>query len=144
VHVPAGVVDGARLRLADKGHEGRGNARAGHLYVDVQVQPHPVMRREGDDLFIVVPVAVHEAMLGARIEVPTLDGGVKLKVPPGTQAGQRLRVSGRGAPTATGGRGDLVVEVKLVLPDSVDERSKDLMREFGRLNSEDVRRDLQV
>jgi molecular chaperone DnaJ len=92
----------------------------------------------------VVPVAVHEAMLGARIEVPTLDGPVKLKVPAGTQAGQRLRVSGRGAPTAAGGRGDLVVEVKLVLPASVDERSKDLMREFGRLNSEDVRRDLQV
>ncbi|MEP6918246.1 MAG: DnaJ C-terminal domain-containing protein, partial [Acidobacteriota bacterium] len=115
-----------------------------HLYVDVHVQPHRVMRREGDDLFIVVPVAVHEAMLGARIDVPTLDGGVKLKVPPGTQAGQRLRVSGRGAPTAAGDRGDLVVEVKLVLPAVVDERSKDLIREFGRLNSEDVRRDLQV
>jgi molecular chaperone DnaJ len=144
VVVPPGVVDGARLRIPDKGHGGRGSARAGHLYVDVHVQPHPVIRREGDDLFIVVPVAVHEAVLGARIDVPTLDGGVKLKVPPGTQAGQRLRVSGRGAPTAAGGRGDLVVEVKLVLPAMVDERSKDLLREFGRLNSEDVRKDLQV
>jgi DnaJ-class molecular chaperone len=93
---------------------------------------------------MVVPVAVHEAVLGARIEVPTLDGPVKLKVPPGTQAGQRFRMSGRGAPTPAGTRGDLVVEVKLVLPAVADERSKELIREFGRLNAEDVRRDLSV
>ena len=144
VQVPGGVADGARLRVAGKGHAGRGSGRAGHLYVDVHVQPHPVMRREGDDLYMAVPVAVHEAMLGARIDVPTLDGTVKLKIPPGTQAGQHLRVRGRGAPASSGGRGDLVVEVKLVLPTNTDERSKDLIREFGRLNSEDVRRDLQV
>jgi DnaJ-class molecular chaperone len=112
--------------------------------VDVHVQPHPLLRREGDDLFIVVPVAVHEAMLGARISVPTLEGNVSMKVPAGTQAGQRFRISGRGAPDPSGGRGDLVVEVKLVLPAFVDERSKELMREFGRLNSDDVRRDLHV
>jgi molecular chaperone DnaJ len=108
------------------------------------VQPHPLLRREGDDLFIVVPVAVHEAMLGARISIPTLEGNVSLRVPPGTQAGQRFRVSGRGAPAASGERGDLIVEVKIVLPAFVDERTKELMREFGRLNSEDVRRDLHV
>jgi molecular chaperone DnaJ len=144
VSVPAGVLNGARLRVPEKGHTGHRTGRTGDLYVDVHVQPHPVLRREGDDLFIVVPVAVHEAMLGARIDVPTLDGGVKLRIPPGTQAGRRFRVSGRGAPAVAGGRGDLVVEVKLVLPASVDERSKDLMREFARLNSEDVRRDLHV
>jgi molecular chaperone DnaJ len=144
VHVPPGVVDGARLRVPERGHAGHGEGRTGDLYVDIHVQPHPVLRRDGDDLFIVVPVAVHEAMLGARIDVPTLDGGVKLRVPPGTQAGQRFRVSGRGAPSIGGGRGDLLVEVKLVLPAVVDERSKDLMREFGRLNQEDVRRDLHV
>jgi molecular chaperone DnaJ len=144
VRIPPGVLDGARLRVPEKGHGGHRAGRTGDLYVDVHVQSHAVLRRDGDDLFIVVPVAVHEAMLGARIDVPTLDGGVKLRVPPGTQAGQRFRVSGRGAPGATGGRGDLVVEVKLVLPSFVDERSKDLMREFGRLNREDVRRDLHV
>ena len=144
VHVPPGVLDGARIRVPEKGHAGHRAGRTGDLYVDIHVQPHPVLRRDGDDLFIVVPVAVHEAMLGARIDVPTLDGGIKLRVPPGTQAGQRFRVSGRGAPAASGGRGDLVVEVKLVLPAFVDERSKDLMREFGRLNREDVRRDLHV
>ncbi len=144
VHVPAGVHDGARLRVAERGHTGTPGGRTGDLYVDVHVQPHPLFRREGDDLFIVVPVAVHEAVLGARIDVPTLDGGVKLKIPAGTQGGQRFRMSGRGAPTPAGTRGDLFVEVKLVLPAVADERSKELMREFGRLNGEDVRRDLHV
>jgi molecular chaperone DnaJ len=144
VAVPAGVTDGARLRVTERGHAGRRNGRAGHLYVDVRVQPHPLLRREGDDLFIVVPVAVHEAMLGARISVPTLEGRVSLRVPPGTQAGQRFRISDRGAPRMSGERGDLVIEVKIVLPAFVDERSKELMREFARLNGEDVRRDLHV
>jgi molecular chaperone DnaJ len=144
VHVPAGVRDGARLRVPERGHTGLRGGRSGDLYVDVHVQPHPLFRREGDDLFIVVPVAVHEAVLGARIDVPTLDGSVKLKIPAGTQAGHRFRMSGRGAPTQAGTRGDLLVEVKLVLPTVADERSKELMREFGRLNSENVRRDLQL
>jgi molecular chaperone DnaJ len=144
VHVPAGVQDGARLRIPERGHTGLRGGRTGDLYVDVHVQPHPLLRRQGDDLFIVIPVAVHEAVLGARIDVPTIDGTVKLKIPPGTQAGQRFRMSGRGAPNLVGTRGDLIVEVKLVLPSVADERSKELMREFGRLNSEDVRRDLHL
>lgn len=144
VTVPAGVLNGARLRVPDRGHAGRRDGRTGDLYIDVHVQAHPVFRREGDDLFIVMPVAVHEAVLGARIDVPSLDGELRLRVPPGTQAGQRFRLSGRGVPTPAGTRGDLVVEVKLVLPQMIDERSKDLMREFGKLNSEDVRRDLHA
>lgn len=144
VGVPAGVPDGAQLRIPEAGHAGRRGGRSGDLYVDVHVQPHPVLRRDGDDLFMVLPVAVHEAAVGARIEVPTLDGGARLRIPPGTQGGQRFRMSGRGVPTPSGSRGDLVVEVRLVLPAMLDERSKELMREFGRLNGEDVRRDLQV
>ncbi len=144
VRLPAGVADGARLRVPERGHAGERGGRTGDLYVDVQVQPHPLYRREGHDLLIIVPVAVHEAMLGARINVPTLDGRVSLRLPPGTQAGQRFRITGRGAPSPAGGRGDLVVEARLVLPATVDERSKELMREFGRLNNDDVRRDLQV
>jgi molecular chaperone DnaJ len=93
---------------------------------------------------LTVPVAVHEAVVGARIEVPTLDGPVRVTIAPGTQSGQQLRVNGRGAPTASGARGDLIIDVKLVLPAATDERSKQLMREFGRLNGEDVRRDLQL
>ena len=144
VTVPAGVADGGRLRLPEAGHAGRYGGAPGDLYVDIHVQPHPVLSRDGDDLFLVVPVAVHEAVVGARIDVPTFDGPVKVTVRPGTQSGQRLRVMGRGAPNLAGGRGDLIVEVRLVLPRAVDERSKDLMREFGRLNNENVRRDLQI
>jgi molecular chaperone DnaJ len=144
VRVPPGVLDGARLRVAERGHAGQRGGRTGDLYVNVQVQPHPVLRREGDDLFMAVPVAVHEAVLGARIDVPTLDGPARVTVPPGTQGGRRLRLAGRGAPTSAGGRGDLVLEVRLVLPETADERSRELMREFGRLNGGDVRRDLQV
>jgi DnaJ-class molecular chaperone len=110
--------------------------------VTVHVQPHKAFRREGDDVVIVVPVAVHEAVLGARIDVPSLEGPVKVRIPPGTQAEHRFRLSERGIPTGTGGRGDLIVEVRLVLPPVIDERSKELMREFGRLNAEDVRKDL--
>jgi molecular chaperone DnaJ len=144
VQIPAGTADGTCLRIPEKGHGGRRGGRNGDLYVDVHVQPHPVLRREGDDLIMVAPVAVHEAALGARIDLPTLEGDVKLRVPPGTQAGQRFRLSGRGVPTRGGQRGDLVVEVRLVLPPIVDERSKELLREFGRLNGLDVRHDLKA
>ena len=142
VRIPAGVRDGARLRIAERGHSGRLGGRNGDLYVDVSVRPHPVLRRDGDDLHMVVPVSVHEAALGARIEVPSVDGPVKLRIPPGTQAGQRFRVTERGAPGVSGRRGDLFLEVRLTLPPLVDERSKELMRELARLNPVDVRRDL--
>jgi molecular chaperone DnaJ len=138
--IPPGVRDGARLRIPERGHAGRHGARNGDLYVDVTVRPHPSLRREGNDLHMVVPVAIHEAALGARVEVPSVDGPVKLKIPAGTQAGQRFKVSGRGAVSGSGGRGDLFIEVRLALPPIADERSKELMREFARLNAEDVRR----
>jgi molecular chaperone DnaJ len=141
VVVPPGTADGTRLRLAGQGHVGRQGGRAGDLYVTVQVAPHPVFRREGADLVLEVPVALHEAVLGARIVVPSLEGDVRLRVPPGTQPGQRLRVRGRGVPTLSGEPGDLVAEIRLVLPEVLDERSKELMREFGRLHADDVRRD---
>ena len=139
VEVPPGITDGGRLRVMEKGHAGRNGGRPGDLYVTVHVQPHPWFRREGDDLVCVLPVAVHEAALGARIEVPSLEGPAKLRIPPGTQSGQRLRVSGGGLVAAAGGRGDLLFEVALVLPPRLDERSVELMREFARRNTDDVR-----
>jgi molecular chaperone DnaJ len=143
IRIPAGVADGARIRVPAKGHVGRNGGDNGDLYVTVHVQPHPLFRREGDDLHLLVPVAVHEAALGAKIEVPSLDGPARLRVPPGTQSGQRFRVRERGLPSALDGRrGDLVVEVRLALPKLLDERSKELLREFGRINNEDVRREL--
>lgn len=133
VHVPAGIGEGARLRIADRGHAGRRGGRNGDLYVTVHVQPHAAFRREGDDLHLTVSVGVHEAVLGARVDVPSLEGPVKVRIPPGTQAGQRFRLRDRGAPTPAGGRGDLLVEVRIVLPPVIDERGKELMREFGKL-----------
>jgi molecular chaperone DnaJ len=143
VDLPAGLHDGSRVRIAGKGHDGINGGEAGDVYVAVQVEPHPQFTREGDDLHLVLPVAVHEAALGAKIEVPSLEGPVRLRVPPGTQSGQRFRLRERGAPSPRDGRrGDLVVEIRLVLPRILDERSKELLREFGRINSADVRQEL--
>ena len=141
ISLPPGLPDDARIRVPGKGHVGRSGGENGDLYITVQVQPHAVFRREGDDLHVTVSVAVHEAALGAKIDVPSIDGLARLRVPPGTQSGQRFRLRERGVPSArTGQRGDLVVEVRLVLPAVLDERSKELLREFGRINGEDVRR----
>ena len=142
VRVPAGTADGSRLRVAGLGHAGRHGGSDGDLYVTVHVRPHPLFTRQGDDVHVVVPVAVHEAVLGARIEIPSPEGAVKVRIPPGTQGGQRFRLRGRGFPNPAAQRGDLIVEARVVLPVVVDERSKELIREFGRLNSGDVRKDL--
>jgi len=143
VRIPAGVPDGAQLRVPERGHAGSHGARPGDLYVHVKVQPHPVLHRDRHDLHMVVPIAVHEAALGARIEVPSFDGPVRLRIPPGTQGGQRFRVSGRGVPLRDGERGDLWIEARLTLPSIMDERSKELMKEFARLNPADVRTGLE-
>ena len=110
---PAGVVDGTRIRVPEMGHVGPHGGASGDLYITVQVSPHPRFHREGDDLHLLLPVAIHEAALGARVDVPAIDGHVRLRVPPGTQSGQRFRLRGRGAPSARDGhQGDLVVEVR--------------------------------
>jgi len=143
ISLPAGLPDEARIRVQGKGHVGRNGGENGDLFITVQMQPHAVFRREGDDLHVTIPVAVHEAGLGAKVEVPSIDGPARLRGPPGTQSGQRFRLRERGVPSPRNGRrGDLVVEVRLVLPSVLDERSKELLREFGRINSEDVRESL--
>jgi molecular chaperone DnaJ len=136
VLVPAGVGDGSRLHIPNGGHAGRHGGPNGDLDVTVHVQPHELYRREGDDLHLVVSIGVHEAVLGGRIDVPSLEGPVPLRIPPGTQAGRRFTLSERGAPRAAGGRGDLVVEVRVVLPTVADERSRELIRELGKLYGE--------
>jgi molecular chaperone DnaJ len=144
IQVPPGLGDGARIRVPGKGHGGRNGGDPGDLYVTIRLEPHPVFRREGDDLHVVVPIAIHEAALGAKVDVPALEGVARLRVPPGTQSGQRFRLRERGVPSARDGRrGDLIVEARLVLPKLLDERSKELLREFGKINgAEDVRREL--
>ncbi len=140
IRIPAGIADGERVRVPGKGHVGMSGGVHGDLYVTIVVTPDEHVRRDGDDLHVVLPVALHEAALGARVEMTAPDGPAKVTVPPGTQSGQKLRLRERGATsTRTGRRGDLIVEVRLVLPRVLDERSQELLREFGRLNGDTIR-----
>ena len=141
VQVPPGVDDGTRLRLRAKGNAGLRGGASGDLYLVSRVQAHPHFRREGTDLLLELPIAIHEAALGAAIEVPALDGTAMLEVPAGTTSGQQFRIRNHGVsdPQGHGHRGDLVVTVSVVLPAVSDERSRTLLREFGELHKNDVR-----
>lgn len=140
VPVPAGVATGSQVRVPERGHAGVRGGAAGDLDVTIHVLEHPLFQREGDDVHLALPLAIHEAALGARIEVPTPGGTVRVRVPPGTQSGQRFRLRQRGMPGPRQGvPGDLIVEARLMLPRVIDERSKALMEEFGRINRESVR-----
>jgi molecular chaperone DnaJ len=144
VRIKAGTRDGQRIRLAGKGNAGAHGAAAGDLYVIIRIEPHPVFRRDGDDIYLTVPVNAMEAALGAKIEVPTIDGRALLKIPPGTQSGQKLRLREKGVPSATkeGVRGDEIVEITVTVPMPRDERTKELLRELAKLNPEDPREEL--
>ena len=144
VRIKAGTRDGQRIRLPGRGNSGTMGAPAGDLYIIVRVGEHPVFKREGDDIYLTVPATVSEAALGAKIEVPTIDGRALLKIPPGTQSGQKLRLREKGVPSAVkeGARGDEIVEIKLVPPKVSDERSKEILRELAKLNPEDPREEL--
>jgi len=144
VRIKAGTRDGQRIRLAGKGNAGSHGGPAGDLYVIIKTGDHPVFHRDGDDIRLTVPVTATEAALGAKIEVPTIDGRTLLKIPPGTQSGQRLRLREKGVPSATkeGVRGDEIVEVKITVPMPRDEKTKELLRELARLNPEDPRVEL--
>jgi molecular chaperone DnaJ len=138
--IKPGTRDGQRIRLAGKGNAGVRGGADGDLYLIVRIEPHSVFMRKGDDIYVNVPVTIAEAALGAKIEVPTIDGRAQLKIPPGTQTGQKLRMREKGVAAATGGtRGDEIVEVQIVVPRLQDERSKEILREFARLNPEDPR-----
>jgi molecular chaperone DnaJ len=137
---PPGLEPGARLAIPGRGHAGARGGPAGDLYVTVEVGEHPHFRRSGRDLHVSLPIAVHEAALGAKVDVPTLDGRVRLRIPSGTSSGERLRLVGHGVPAVNGAdAGDLIAEVQIVLPPLQDERSRELLREFARLNETDVR-----
>jgi molecular chaperone DnaJ len=140
VRIPPGVHTGTRLRVAGKGESGLEGAPPGDLYLVIQVSEHPFFKREGDNIHSVVPITVSEAALGARIEVPTLDGRAILKIPAGTESGQKFRLGGKGARSSKGTtRGDHVVEVQVVTPSASDERTKELLQELERLHPEDPR-----
>ncbi len=144
VRIKAGTRDGQRIRLPGKGNAGAHGGTPGDLYVIIRTDPHPIFRRDGDDIYLTVPVSVAEAALGAKIEVPTIDGRALLKIPPGTQSGQKLRLREKGVPSATREdfRGDEIVEITVTVPMPRDERTKELFRELAKLNPEDPRAEL--
>jgi molecular chaperone DnaJ len=144
IRIKPGTRDGQRIRIAGKGNAGTRGGSTGDLYVIIRTGEHPLFRRDGDDIYLTVPVTVPEAALGAKIEVPTIDGRAQLKILPGTQSGQKLRLREKGVPSATkeGGRGDEIVEVKVVVPVPRDEKTKELLREVAKLNPEDPRAEL--
>src|SRR6266481_847161 len=144
VRIKAGTRDGQRIRLPGKGNAGPHGGTAGDLYAIIRTEPHPIFRRDGDDIYLTVPVNATEAALGAKIEVPTIDGRALLKIPPGTQSGQKLRLREKGVPSATkeGMRGDEIVEITVTVPMPRDERTQELLRELAKLNPEDPRAEL--
>jgi molecular chaperone DnaJ len=144
VRIPAGVQTGSRVRVPGHGNAGTHGSPPGDLYFIIEVKPHPFFERRGDDLYETVPITVSEAALGAKIEVPTLDGRSLLRVPPGTNSGQKLRLREKGVPSVRqpSKRGDLYVELQVVVPKPVDERVRNLLRELARLEPENPRQDL--
>ena len=131
--VGAGATEGAGA--------GANGGATGDLYLIVRTGTHPVFTRQGDDIHLTVPVTVPEASLGSKVDVPTIDGRAQLKIPPGTQSGQKLRMRERGVESASGAgkRGDQIVTIEVVVPTLNDERSREIMRELAKLNSQDPR-----
>lgn len=145
VRIPVGVSDGATIRLKSQGEPGQAGAPAGDLIVKVHVSPHPLFGRSGQDLTITVPVTFAEAALGTELKVPTLDGPITLKVPPGTQNGRTFRVRSRGVPGA--GRkhaGDLLVSLEVAVPEKLSRKERELLREFASLSEISPRTHLGV
>lgn len=146
VKIPAGVAEGSRVRVAGKGGAGHNGGKAGDLYFVVHVRPHPRIQRDGKDLTIEVPITVPEAVRGATITVPTLQGKVQLKVAPGSQSGQRLRLRGRGAPDPKGGEpGDMYVRLMIQIPPGASaEQLADALAAFELAHPADPRADLTL
>jgi molecular chaperone DnaJ len=144
VRIPAGVKDGARIRVAGRGEAGAAGAGAGDLYVVVRVAPHSLFGRKGGDLTLELPVSYTEAALGAEVRVPTLNGGVTLKVPAGTASGRTFRVRGKGAPRPKGGTGDLLVTVRIDVPSKLTREQKEILRQLQEAEKESPRAHLEM
>jgi len=144
VRIPVGVADGQRVRVKSKGTPGNNGGPPGDLYVTVHVTPHPLFGRRGDNLLLRVPVTFSEAALGAEVKVPTLDGAVTVRIPPGTAAGKTLRVRGRGIPKAGGSAGDLLVTVDVVVPQALSDEQRQAVEALAATESANPRAHLGV
>jgi DnaJ-class molecular chaperone len=143
VRIPPGVADGGRIRLRGKGSEGLGSGEPGDLYARIRIRPHPFFRREGRDLYLDLPVSVREATLGAKVQVPTLDGRVTLTIPPGTDSGSKLRLRGKGVPSpSSGAPGDLYVVVQICVPRDLPPEVAEKLEELAEYEPADLRKEL--
>ena len=142
VKIPAGVDTGSRVRVPKKGHGGRLGAEPGDLFIVTNVGKHKFLERKGENIYVTVPITVPEAALGTRIEVPTAEGKASLKIPPGTESGQKFRLRERGFPSLRNPtlRGDQFIEVKITLPKVISEETKEKLKEFAALNPENPRK----
>jgi molecular chaperone DnaJ len=144
VKIPAGVEDGARIRLGGRGGAAPRGGQAGDFYVEVHVQPHRIFGRRGPDLTLSLPVTYPEAALGAQVQVPTLNGPVKLKVPAGTRSGRTFRVRGKGVAKPGGGHGDLMVRVNVEVPSKVSKEERQLLEQLREVSGDDPRARLGI
>jgi molecular chaperone DnaJ len=144
VRIPPGAKTGSRVRVAGRGNAGMHGGPPGDMYIVMNVAAHPFFERRGDDLYTVVPVTVTEASLGAKVEVPTIDGRAQVRIPPGTNSGKKLRLREKGAPSVRqpGKRGDQIVEVQIVVPKPEDERVRNLLKELSKVDQEDPRQEI--
>jgi molecular chaperone DnaJ len=142
IRIPAGVDTGSRVRIPKKGHGGRLGAEAGDLFILTNVGKHRFFTRKGDNIYVTVPITVSEAALGAKIEVPTVEGKAQLKIPAGTESGQKFRLRERGFPSLRNPnlRGDQFIEVKITLPRVISEETKEILRQFEKANAENPRK----
>ncbi|MFN7678206.1 MAG: DnaJ C-terminal domain-containing protein, partial [Cyanobacteriota bacterium] len=139
LRIPKGVTDGERLRVPGKGGPGLGDGKPGDLYLDIRLERHPLFQVAGHDLFLEVPIAPWEAVLGAQIEVPSLDGPLKVSVRPGARGGQKLRLAGKGLPRRDDGAGDLYCVLQIVTPTVISEKERELFRDLAATSSFDPR-----
>ncbi len=140
VKIPAGVDTGSRLRMSGEGEPGEAGGPPGDLYIIIRVKPHKLFVREGDDLIYKAPISFVQAALGDEIEVPTLEGKVKLRIPEGTQPGTRFRLKSKGVPRSKGyGRGDMYVEAEVVIPKNLNEQQRELLQKFAEISGEHVK-----
>jgi molecular chaperone DnaJ len=144
VRIPPGVKNGARIRVRGRGEPGPAGSKAGDLFVVVRVEPHPLFGRRNADLTLELPITYTEAALGANLKVPTLNGSVTLKVPPGTASGRTFRIRGKGAPKPRGGTGDLLVTVSVDVPSKLSREEKELLSRLKELQKESPRKRLGV
>jgi molecular chaperone DnaJ len=145
VTIPAGVQTGSQVRLVGQGAAGIRGGPPGDLFIETEVLPHPVFKREGDNLLLDLPITVPEAIFGAEVRVPTFTGDVTVKIPSGSQSGKKLRVKGRGVPALKGNtKGDLYLTLKIIAPDSIQADVRDAAERMKKGYVRDVRAELRL